>query len=91
MLRDHHPPHDLTDHRLPHLHRFRIGFTVVHAPAHIGIEGEVEPADEALSRAGSRKLGGDQFKIRQLGHALGGELPERLFGGRKPRLPALFR
>ena len=71
MVGDHHPSHDLTHQHLPHLYRFRIGFAVVHAPAHIGIEGKIDPADQAFSRTGDRKPGVDRLEVGQLWHSPG--------------------
>ena len=71
MPGDRYPSHDLTHQHLSQLHRFRIGLAVVQAPAHVGIEREIDAANEALSRPGGRKRGGNQLEVRQPGHAPG--------------------
>ena len=66
-----HPADRAADHGLADLHAWRVGLARVHAPAHVGVEGEVDgPAQNfALTRHGHRVF--DQVEVALLGRALG--------------------
>ena len=55
MVRGFHPADRAADHDRAEFHRRRVGRRVAHPSAHVGIERQVDGAQQHLARAGLRK------------------------------------
>jgi hypothetical protein len=59
-----------TDHRIPNLQRFSVGLSVIHAPAHVGVEGKILDAQQNLPETRCGNCGFLKTEVGQLGFAI---------------------
>ena len=71
MLRRDHFRNRLTNHDIANLERLRIGFPVIHPPAHVWVEREILDLEQNLLRSRRRNRGFLKAEVGQLRFALG--------------------